>query len=72
MQYALKIRKSDLPFLTFLNGGVEPKIEKTPTYLVFSVEGDGDITAGIWTQTEVFNNREISQFSPVLLKFNKK
>lgn len=68
MQYALKIRKSDLPLLTVLNGGVTPEIEKTTTYLVITVEDAENTHNEILTERELFDTYEINAYSPLLLK----
>lgn len=65
--YAIKIRKSDLPFLALLNGGVEPKIEKRTTYLVIDTDGPNRIVG----ERELLGFGEISARSPLLLKFKK-
>lgn len=67
-QYALEIRKSDLPLLTILNGGVTPEIEKTPTVLIIDTDGPNEIV----TMREFRNTRLLSSRSPFLMKLNKK
>ena len=69
--YAIRIRKSDLPLITILNGGVTPEIEKTPTYLVVKIE-DSEHTHNEIVTERVFHQRfEISNRSPLLLKLKK-
>lgn len=67
MKYALEIRKSDLPLLAVLNGGVEPKVEKTKTFLIVDPEGHNEIV----TLREFHQNYDISSNSPLLLKLKK-
>ena len=69
--YALKIRKSDLPLLTILNGGVTPKVEKKTTYLVIHIEDSEHTHNEILTQRELLMKYDISSRSPLLLKLKK-
>lgn len=69
-RYALQIRKSDLPLLTFLNGGVEPEI-KNNIYLVFEICDPYTVATKIVTEREFDNEYEIGNLSPLLLKLKK-
>lgn len=69
--YALKIRKSDLELLTLLNGGVTPKIEKTPTYLVFDATWNSDVPSKIVTERELQQTCDFKINGPLLLALKK-
>lgn len=69
-RYAIKIRKSDLPLITILNGGVTPAIEKQPTYLIFSAEDD-NLFSEIVTQRELDKRFEVKQNGPLLFALKK-
>lgn len=67
MQYAIKIRKSDLPLIAMLNHGVEPEIEKSPTYLIVNLDGHNEIV----TETELVKTYEFNAYGPNVLKIKK-
>lgn len=67
MKYAIKIRKSDLPLLAMLNGGVEPKVEKKTTFLIVDTDGPNDIVS----EREFLQTCEINSNGPLLLKLKK-
>lgn len=70
-QYAIKIRKSDLALITFLNGGVTPEVQKTPTYLIFSADGSSESSSKVVTERELYDHYEISSRSPLVLALKK-
>lgn len=69
--YALQIRKSDLPLITFLNDGVEPEITWQKTYLLIKIDGPNEVTTDIVTQRHLDHHHEISESTPFLMKLKK-
>jgi len=67
VKYAILIRKSDLPLIAALNGGIEVDIEKRNTYLIVDIDGTNEIV----TETELFRDHEINSYGPTLLKLRK-
>ena len=67
MKYAIEIRKSDLPLLAMLNGGLEPKVQKTITFLIVDTDGPNEII----TKREFLKTRMISSRSPHVMKLTK-
>ena len=66
--YAIKISKSNLAFITMLNNGVTPKIEKKETYFIFDGTWNTDFVPQIIEARECWRNRyEIRGNSPMLL-----
>ena len=41
MRYIIPINRHTLPLIAHLNGGLEPRIEKHPTYFVFDSRRNG-------------------------------
>ena len=69
MKYAFRIRKSDLPLLTLLNGGVAPEVRSYPTYLVVDTENVKHNE--ILTQTAFDERFEVNANGPLVLKLKK-
>jgi len=69
--YALQIRKSDLPLLALLNGGMEPKVEKNKTYLVFDSTWNSDVPNEIVTERQLAERYDIKVNGPLLLALKK-
>lgn len=69
--YALKICEADLPLITFLNDGVEPKIEEEPTYFLFEIEGPTEITTRIVNRQELHQTRVIFSSNPLFISLEK-
>lgn len=68
--YAIKLRKTDLPLLTALNGGVAPEIPKISSYLILNSDG----TVSTVTEKE-FDEKlagRVSLSGPILMKINKR
>jgi hypothetical protein len=69
--YAIKIQKSQLPLITFLNGGVTPDIEKKTTYLVFDAVLDSNVPNEIVTERELAERFDIKGWQPFVLALKK-
>lgn len=69
--FGIKLRKSDLPLLTLLNGGKAPEIPaKGSHYLIVNTDGDNFTV----TEREFDANfaNKISTAGPALFKLNKR
>ena len=69
--YAIEIKKSQLPLLTFLNDGKPPQIKKD-TWLIFKVSEDGSsITTQIITRREMAEIYDPTGRQPFLVKLKR-
>lgn len=69
MDYAIKIRKSDLPLLKLLNYGLEPPVTNKTMYLVVHLANNVDNE--ILPEKEFFDRYEPSSNGPELIKLKK-
>jgi hypothetical protein len=67
--HAIKIQKSQNSLLGYLNGGVIPKTEKKPTWLIFDV--DEEVPNRIITESEFYQTFDISERSPIVFFLKK-
>jgi hypothetical protein len=74
--YAIKIRKSDMPLLTILNGGIAPEVPAREThFLVVNPDATGDDPTTQIITEKAFDRDyagKISTAGPELLKLNKR
>ncbi len=69
MDYAIKIRKSDLALLKHLNFGLEPPVTNKTMYLV--VHLDNNVPNEVLPEKEFFDRYEPASNGPELLKLKK-
>ena len=71
--YAIKIRKTDMPLLTILNGGVEPTLNDGESRFLIVDPGQSPMTVTV--SEKVFDRYyadKVSTAGPALLKINKR
>lgn len=53
--YAIEVKKANLELITFLNGGMKPKIQKKKTWFLFELDESGKHTM----IPEIISDRDI-------------